>query len=144
MRSWRIPAGFLVAPIAPCFIGAMALSERDIQSAWRVALLMIFVCWFISFLMALPAYLALQRGGYVSLPKAVAAGFLLALSVSLIIFLLPSGPDDYASGPAGPTMVGGHLTALGWRNAMEESLAAGGLGAAIGLVFWLVACWKLR
>lgn len=144
MHTWRIPIGFLVAPIAPCYIGAMVLGDPDIQSAWRIALLMIFVCWLVSFLVALPAYLVLQRSGYVSLAKAVAAGFLIALSVSLVVFLLPSGPGDYAGGSAGPTMVAGHLTALGWRNALEGSLATGGLGAAVGAVFWLAACWKLR
>ena len=142
MRAWRIPVGFLVAPIAPCFIGAMALGEPDIQRAWRIAPFMIFVCWLISFLIALPMYLVLQRSGYVSLVKAVVAGLLIALTVSLVAVLLPSGPGDYASGSAGPTMVGGHLTALGWRNALEGCLATGGLGAAIGIVFWLVACWK--
>lgn len=142
MRAWRVPVGFLVAPIAPCFIGAMALS--DIQRTWRIAPFMIIVCWLISFLIAMPTYLVLQRGGYVTLLKALVSGFLIALSVSLATVLLPSGPGDYASDSTGPTMVAGHLTALGWQNALQGCLATGGLGAAIGVVFWLVACWKSR
>jgi len=72
-----------------------------------------------SFLFALPAYLALQRSGYVTVTQSIVAGFVIPSLLGAVLALLPGARGSYAADSGGVTMVDGHLTAHGRRSRLE-------------------------
>lgn len=128
LRIARVIIGFVVGPVLPCLLAQIFFGHASWGEALRGAWLLIFLAWLFSVVLAVPAYLVLQKSGYVSLSKSVVSGFLIGFAAFLWIVFPGSGVWDANMA----------LQSLG------NCFAFGALGAGIGLAFWGLAIWTPR
>lgn len=125
LRILRVSIGLLVGPVLPCLLASFLLGNSTLETALHDAWSLIVMSWLLSIILALPAYLALQKSGYVCPVKSLCSGFIIGFATSATVAFL-----------------GAH----GWnihevRHALWACLVFGALGSAIGLAFWVVAFW---
>ncbi|MEP6609304.1 MAG: hypothetical protein ABJA83_11565 [Burkholderiaceae bacterium] len=108
--------------------------------------LMVAVCLVLNIAFGLPMYLVLRRFWGVGLKECLGAGVLIAVFFNLGAFLAVAiaFPDShYSAGDyGGATYIGGKLTPHGWFQTAITLVYNMGLGASIGLCFWVIALWR--
>lgn len=103
---------------------------------------MVLVSQAISFLVAMPVFYGIRCFREVGLMECVSAGAMIGGIACFAAVLSAIGGNYSASDSGGPTVIHGQYTAHGWvRNAVAVGTIAL-LGAAIGLMFWLIALWS--
>lgn len=139
--KWRVPAGFVLAPIVPCALYATAMSV--IASQWSgfrfIVVAMVTVSEALCLFVALPLFLVLRRFRPIALLECVGAGVAITILVNVISLLVSGGPGYSAGDGGGATIINGHLTAHGFGSATVGTAVQSLLGAAIGLCFWAIA-----
>jgi hypothetical protein len=129
----RYVTAIVGAALAPALLVGLATGQANIVFlAFIVALAhAVFI--------GLPAALVFQRLGWLSLPAALAAGFLIgALPLGLIFAVLPQA--DFASVGGVPTAIDRRLTLAGWVGLLQAAALFGVLGGLGGLTAWLI--WR--
>jgi hypothetical protein len=144
--KWRVPAGFLLAPILPCAILEITASAFiNQQPSIRFGTIaLILVSEALSLLVGVPLYFLLRRYRSISLVDCVLSGVAIAVLVNATVLVFPSSPGYSAGDHGGATVVNGHLTTHGFISALVATAAQSLLGAAIGLCFWVIAIRPLR
>jgi hypothetical protein len=138
--NWRVPFGFLLAPVLPCAGLDLALERHAMLLGTGV---MVIVSWAVIVVFAVPVYLILGRCKRIGLVDCIAGGAASALAPNLAMralswFVLPS--TGYSSGDSGGAItVDGRLTTHGAWVDLRASLFSMALGACIGLCFWFIA-----
>jgi hypothetical protein len=139
--KWRVPAGFVLAPIVPCALYATAVSV--IASQWSgfrfIVVAMVTVSEALCFFVALPLFLVLRRFRPIALLECVVAGVAITILVNVISLLVSGGPGYSAGDSGGATVINGHLTGHGFGSAIVGTAVQSLLGAAMGLCFWAIA-----
>ena len=124
----RVALGFLLAPIPPCVLVLFSVFAASGFENWVTPLIALpyylLGCYIITILLALPLYLVLSTFFRVTLARCLFCGFLVGW---LPVFLLATND---------------HFTAAELRSGFEPAVGAGGFGAAIALMFWLIAFWR--
>ena len=111
----RVALAFAVAPLTAPAIGTLQTLD------FRTFMFMSIASYPFSLLLGVPAYLVFHRLGWLQIWAVVLAGAVLGGAVELLSFGIPNYPG-----------------------ALKTVLTFCGLGAATGLVFWLVAFARLR
>ena len=97
--KWRVPAGFVRAPIVPCALYATAMSV--IASQWSgfrfIVVAMVTVSEALCLFVALPLFLVLRRFRAIALLECVGAGVAITILVNVISLLVSGGPG-YSAG----------------------------------------------
>jgi hypothetical protein len=139
--NWRVPAGFVLAPLVPCALYATAVGVIANQwSGFRfIVVAMVTVSEALCLFVALPLFLVLRRFRSIALLECVAAGVAITILVNVISLLVSGGPGYSAGDSGGATVINGHLTGHGFMSAIVGTAVQSLLGAAIGLCFWIIA-----
>src|SRR5262249_19778240 len=103
-------------------------------------------CYIITIVLALPLYLALSHFFRATLAWCLFFGFVIGFLVPFVPFVLQAAGkwpmyDSYRQGRE-MLIVNGHFTGAGIRNGFVSSGEIGLFGAAIALMFWIVAFWR--
>lgn len=140
--NWRIPTGFVLAPVLPC--GILMLGSAALSGQWNaigfVVISMVTVSWAVIAVFGVPSFLMLRRVKKVSLVDCLAGGACCALLLSLALhalatFMLRDG--GYSAGDSGgATYINNRLTSHGVYVELQGLLSNLILGAAIGACFW--------
>lgn len=146
--NWRVPIGFLLAPVVPCAF--VALVSAVIAGLWNGAMFMatamITVSLALSLVVCLPTYMLLKRFWQVRLVECVVAGAGTALALNIALYLVTaiSFPNTgYSAGDSGgDTYIDGKLTPHGRVVALQGIGAGMALGGSIGFCFWAIAVWR--
>ena len=139
--NWRVPAGFVLAPLVPCALYATAMGVIANQwSGFRfIVVAMVAVSEALCLFVALPLFLVLRRFRPVTLRECVVAGVVITILMNVILLVVSGGPGYSAGDSGGATVINGHLTGHGFGSAIVGTAAQSLLGAAIGLCFWAIA-----
>jgi len=124
-RVLRVVVGFLVSPVLPCLCASLFVGAAGLESALRGSWFLVLMSWGLSLFFAVPAYIGLQKEGYVSAVQSLLSGLVLGFASSFVVALL--GVRFWGPGDALRALVG--------------CFGFGALGAATGLAFWVLACW---
>jgi hypothetical protein len=143
--NWRIPLGFVLAPIPPCTLLTLVLAA--IAGQWNGFTFftgaMIVVSLVVSLTVGLPLYLLLRRYWRVRLVECLVGGAVSAAVLNLaIIVAMGSFMDgrNYSAGDSGgATYTDGKLTEHGRAVAIRDFVQQLLLGASIGFCFWGIA-----
>ena len=140
--NWRVPAGFVLAPVLPC--GFLVLGSAALAGQWNAIgfgiISMVTVSWAVVAVFGVPSFLMLRRVKKVSLVDCLAGGACCALLLSLALhalatFMLRDG--GYSAGDSGgATYINNRLTSHGVYVELQGLLSNLILGAAIGACFW--------
>jgi hypothetical protein len=137
----RITAGFLLAPIIPCFIFSILLS--GIFGQWNgflfVTIVMIVVSEALSLFVAFPIYLVLRRFRTIGVRDCVLIGIVVTVILNAVTLMFSANPGYSAGDGGGATIVDGHITAHGYVSAVLRTAIQSALGVAIALTFWFIA-----
>ena len=84
--NWRVPLGFIVAPIIPCAATVLPgiIARPEWTGGWRLIVLMVVVSQIISLVFAVPVYFLLRRYWRVGLLQCLLFGTI--IGVGLISF----------------------------------------------------------
>ena len=122
LTKWRPVLGFLIAPLAPCLLVAIAvcLGQGDLLGIPFAMLLYAFFAYLYALVFGVPAYLLMSRFGYVSLPHVITTGAVLG----------------FASGATIPVVMG-----VAWARAVDSGLLKVALlftifGTLTAYTFW--------
>ena len=139
--NWRVPAGFVLAPLVPCALYASAMSV--IASQWSgfrfIVVAMVVVSEALCLFVALPICFLLRRFRPIALLECVVTGVAITIPVNVISLLVVGGPGYSAGDSGGATVINGHLTGHGFGSAIVGTAVQSLLGTAIGLCFWIIA-----
>jgi hypothetical protein len=146
--AWRIVLAFIIAPAFAAVLMAAFLPAYDglppAQRFWNSAWLYAIVGAYPPTLMlGVPAYFALRSHAEARLRNCVLVGVTLPLLSWGLLSVLPPGPG-YEQLGSEYVVIDGHRTLYGWELVGRDLLLLGALGAAAGLVFWLVAVGRPR
>ena len=117
--AWRVWLGFVLAPVVPCACVVLPL-WGDVGALKFLLTVMLGVCWVVTALIGVPAYLFLGRYGRVTLWHCLAGGALAAMACYRVLSGSMSGDEQGA----------------GVVKALLSYLV---FGTSIGLCFWLIA-----
>lgn len=144
--NWRVPAGFVLAPLVPCALYATAMSV--IASQWSgfrfTVVAMVVVSETLCLFVALPIFFLLRRFRPIALLECVVTGVAITILVNVISLLVVGRPGYSAGDSGGATVINGHLTGHGFGSAIVGTAVQSLLGAAIGLCFWIIAVRPIR
>ena len=140
--GWRLLAGFLLAPVAPSFLGSAITPAYDgLQDHWTRILMtfpwaLIFCGYIPSLFVGLPTYALLRWKLRLTMLNSILAGIFVAILPWALLAFLPTAQEASIGGHA--TVVDGHLT---WFGVLESLKMIGFLapfGALGGAAFHLV------
>jgi hypothetical protein len=141
--TWRIVAAFLIVPGATALLMAMLMPTYDgisdpLERIWRSALAFaVFGAYPPTVILGLPAFFMLRRHFDAKLVNCALTG---AVVAALPWFLLSTlSLPDTASIDGRATVINGSLTAYGWITNLTYVGEIALLGAAGGVLFWLIA-----
>lgn len=124
-----ISAMVLAAAVAATLAGILTLSAQIVPIAFIFALP--------HAVLGLVVYFLLRWRWKITLQSSLIAGFLIGAIPMSIIVGVATLPDS-ASSNGVATVVDGHLTLAGWYERFILTASFGPLGAAAGVVFWLL------
>src|SRR5580658_4132820 len=105
--KWRVPAGFVLAPLVPCALYATAMSV--IASQWRgsrcIVVAMVTVSEALCLFVALPLFLVLRRFRPIALMECVVTGVAITILLNVILLLASGGPGYSAGDSGGATVI---------------------------------------
>jgi hypothetical protein len=140
--TWRIVAGFLVAPLVAAL--AMAFVEplfNGLPFSERVYRTTIVYCVFGAYpstvILGLPAFFLLRRRVRASPINCALAGACVAALPWLVLWLVST--PDYSFDGGHVAVANGHTTGWGWIELVEMLLEMPAFGGLAGAAFWLVA-----
>jgi hypothetical protein len=149
MSRTRFIAAFMVAPATPALIAVVPglLMGAPLPSAWTMFALVSLVTYAHAVGLGLPAAWLLSRGSSLTLLRAVGAAFVIGVLPlgGLVVYqelTMPPGAGYEANGVV--LRDDGRLTGAGLRSAVSGVVQGGALGAATGLVWWLIARPRAR
>jgi len=137
--NWRLPFGFLLAPIVPCAIAALPNILATHEWSGDLLTYMVVVSQIIGVVFGAPLYAVLSRSRHVRLVHCLVSGAGIAIAIAAILVLL--NPSSSADDSGGATIVNGHYTVYGWVQNAKVVASMGLLGTSIGLFFWGIALW---
>lgn len=138
--AWRVPLGFLLAPVLPCTLAILpsTLATRNWSGAIGLIGTMIIVSLAITLVLAMPVYLLLKRYWTVGLVECLVSGTVIGVIPFPVLELLVSSGKHSAAATASHAAHAAH----GWAPALSATSDAAVLGAAIGFAFWAIAFWS--
>ena len=145
-QKWRVPLGFLLAPVLPCALMTIpgTLATQDWNGAFVFIYAMVIASLVITLFVAVPIYLLLARFWRVGFVECLVSGTAIGALATLALTLIPANSNFSASDSGGATVIHGAYTAHGWAQNFSAMSDAAVLGAAIGFAFWLIAIWSPR
>jgi hypothetical protein len=144
--NWRVPVGFLLAPLAPCglYATAMSILANQWSGFLSIVVAMTAISEALSLLVAAPLYFLLRRFRPIGVLECVISGVAITVLLNVILLIFVGGPGSSAGDGGGPTIVDGHPTGHGLLSALVGTAVQSMLGATIGLCFWVIAVRPVR